>query len=96
VVVDEHSDDETVKMIRRFQIRRGAGRGLPPSIERVLGPSAPQVSCEECFEQIDRYVELEAAGVDAAALYPRMRAHLEGCPACREEHDDLLAFLVAQ
>jgi predicted anti-sigma-YlaC factor YlaD len=43
--------------------------------------------------QLDRYVELELAGVDAAAELPAMEAHLTGCPACREEHDDLLAFL---
>jgi hypothetical protein len=62
----------------------------------VLGPVEPQVSCEECFAEIDRYVELEAAGVDAAAAAPRMKAHLDGCPACKEEHDDLLAFLLSQ
>jgi hypothetical protein len=96
MVVDGHTDDEAVKMPRRFLIGRSARSRLPSAFERVLGPSAPQASCEECFEQIDRYVELEAAGVDAPALYPQLRAHLEGCPACREEHDDLLAFLAAQ
>ncbi|HST19116.1 MAG TPA: hypothetical protein VLK36_15730 [Gaiellaceae bacterium] len=54
------------------------------------------MSCEECFAGIDGYVELEAAGVDAAAAEPRMKAHLDGCPACKEEHDDLLAFLMSQ
>jgi hypothetical protein len=63
---------------------------------RLLGPTAPQLTCEECFAQIDRYVELEAAGADAAGMFPQMRVHLEGCPACDEEHDDLLAFVVAR
>jgi hypothetical protein len=48
-----------------------------------------------CFEELDRYVELERSGADAEAAVPGMRAHLEGCPACAEEHDSLLA-LVAQ
>jgi hypothetical protein len=96
MVVAEHAGDEAVKMIRRFQIRRRGQSLLPSPVERVLGPSKPQVTCEECFEQIDRYVELEVAGVDAAEVYPQLRAHLEGCPACREEHDDLLAVLAAQ
>lgn len=82
-----------MKMHWRLPIGRGARRRLPAAIEDLLGPTAPQVSCEECFAQIDRYVELEAAGGDAAALFPGMRAHLDGCPACREEHDDMLAFL---
>jgi hypothetical protein len=48
-----------------------------------------------CFEELDRYVELELSGADAEAAVPGMRVHLEGCPACAEEHDSLLA-LVAQ
>jgi len=62
-------------------------------LERLLGPVEPQLTCEECFTQLDRYVELEAGGLDAARDNPRMRAHLDGCPACEEEHDELLAFL---
>jgi hypothetical protein len=68
-------------------------RYLPRWLAGILGPDEPQLTCEECFEQLDRYVELELSGVDAAAASPAMRAHLVGCPACREEHDDLLAFL---
>lgn len=68
-------------------------RYLPRWLSSILGPGELQLTCEECFEQLDRYVELELSGVDAAAASPAMRAHLAGCPACREEHDDLLAFL---
>jgi hypothetical protein len=38
-------------------------------------------------------VELEVAGQDANAAIPGLRAHLEGCPACREEHESLLALV---
>ena len=80
-----------------MRLRRRRRVALPATgLEHLLGPAGPQASCEECFEQIDRYLELEAAGLDAAAILPQMRAHLDGCPACREEHDDMLAFLVAQ
>jgi hypothetical protein len=58
-------------------------------IARLLGPSDQEVSCEECFELLDEYVDLEVAGEDADARLPGMRAHLEGCPACREDHDSL-------
>jgi hypothetical protein len=68
-------------------------RHLPHWLSRILGPGEPQLTCEECFEQLDRYVELELSSVGAAAASPAMSAHLAGCPACREEHDDLLAFL---
>jgi hypothetical protein len=58
-------------------------------IETLLGPAGPEIGCEECFESLDAYVELELAGGDAEEAFAGMRAHLEGCPACREEHDSL-------
>jgi hypothetical protein len=61
-------------------------------IRALLGPTGPELTCEECFEELDRYVELELAGRDADAEVPGMAAHLEGCPACREEHESLLAL----
>ena len=64
-------------------------------VEQLLGPSAPEVSCEECFELLDQYVELEVAGEPVDARLPGMRAHFEGCPACREDHESL-RDLVAQ
>jgi len=60
---------------------------------RLLGPPAPELTCDECFEHLDRYVELELAGHDADAAVPGMRAHLEGCPACKEDHESLTAFI---
>jgi hypothetical protein len=59
----------------------------------VLGPSEPELTCEACFDELDRYVELELAGADADAAVPGMRAHLAGCPACREDHDSLRDLL---
>jgi hypothetical protein len=63
------------------------------SLERLLGPTAREVGCEECFDRLDEFVELELAGLDADAAVPGLQAHLEGCPACREEHDALLALV---
>jgi len=65
-------------------------------LARLLGPTGPELTCEECFEELDRYVELEAAGAAADEHVPGMRAHLQGCPACLEDHDSLLAFVSEQ
>jgi hypothetical protein len=62
----------------------------------VLGPGAPELSCEECFAELDRYAELALCGEPADRLVPGMRAHLDGCPACAEDFAslrDLLAGL---
>jgi anti-sigma factor RsiW len=56
----------------------------------LVGPAEPELTCEECFDQLDRYVDLELAGADANARVPGMRAHLQGCPACEEDHASLL------
>jgi hypothetical protein len=63
------------------------------AVRRLLGPTGPELGCDDCFEQLDRYVELELAGADADAAIPGLRAHLEGCPACREEHESLYALV---
>jgi hypothetical protein len=70
----------------------------PPAelLGRVLGPSGPELTCEQCFEHLDRYVELELTQADAEAAVPGMAAHLSGCPACREDHDSLAALLAAE
>ena len=60
---------------------------------RLLGPAGAEVGCDTCFDELDRYVELELAGVDADAAIPGLRNHLEGCPACREEHESLYALV---
>ena len=65
-------------------------------IDKLLGPEGPELTCEECFDELDRYVELELAGVDADAAIPGLRNHLDGCPACREEHESLRAFVAAE
>jgi hypothetical protein len=62
-------------------------------IAALLGPAEPELTCEECFEQLDRYVDLKLARADADRAVPGMRAHLTGCPACRDDHDSLLEFV---
>ena len=51
----------------------------------LLGPAGPEIGCDECFERLDEYVENRAV--------PGMAAHLEGCPACREEYESLVALV---
>jgi hypothetical protein len=62
---------------------------LAETLDRLLGPAEPEVGCDACFDELDRYVDLEIAGRDADAAVPGLRAHLAGCPACREEHESL-------
>lgn len=63
------------------------------TLKRLLGPAEPEVLCDECFERLDEYVELELRGEPADDRIPGLRAHLEGCPACHEDYESLRAFV---
>lgn len=64
-------------------------RQAADALARVLGLEEPELSCEECFAQLDRYVELALLGAAADREVPGMRAHLDGCPACAEDYRSL-------
>ncbi len=70
-----------------------ADTNLSMALLRLLGPAGPELDCDECFAELDRYVELELDGADADVLVPGLRAHLAGCPACAEDHESLRALL---
>ena len=63
------------------------------TLKRLLGPAEPELLCDECFEKIDEFVELELQGADADDRIPGMRAHLEGCPACHEDYHSLVQLV---
>jgi anti-sigma factor RsiW len=63
------------------------------SIARLLGPAETEILCDECFEQLDVYVDAELGHTDPDAAVPGMRAHLDGCPACSEEYESLRALV---
>ena len=64
-------------------------------VGRLLGPVGPELTCEQCFEELDRYVEFEVSGNDPDNRIPGMRAHLQGCPACAEEYESLRDLIAA-
>ena len=64
------------------------------ALSRLLGPGGAEIGCDECFEQLGRYVELELSGQDADLA--GLRAHLDGCPACHEEHQSLHALISSE
>ena len=59
----------------------------------LLGPAAPEVSCDECFARLDAHVEAELRG---APVDPALTAHLQGCPACAEDHASLRDLVRSQ
>ena len=66
---------------------------LKQALGRLLGPGRPEIGCDACFDSLDRYVELELAGADTESALPGFKAHLDGCPACREDYESLRALV---
>lgn len=64
-----------------------------PELEQLLGPTGYDVGCDECFELLAQYAELEIEGENADERIPGLRNHLDDCPPCQEEHDSLVALV---
>ncbi len=66
------------------------------NLVRVIITTRPdEIGCDECLEQVDRFVEMKLAGLDAAEAMPLVHDHLEKCTDCREEFEALLRALRA-
>lgn len=62
--------------------------GLSPQVvDSLLMDSDPYLSCDECFEQIDTYVEEMLADPDHRDA--PMEVHLKACGVCAEEAEAL-------
>jgi anti-sigma factor RsiW len=56
-------------------------------LAQALGRFEPWLSCDECFDRSDAVLEdLLDRNVPLSAEF---RAHLAGCPACRDEMESL-------
>jgi predicted anti-sigma-YlaC factor YlaD len=62
-------------------------------VRDVLATRPGEIDCQECLEQLDRFVEMTLAGQDASSALPLVQHHLEQCGSCREEFEALLAVL---
>jgi hypothetical protein len=63
-------------------------RLTPEAVRRFAVDAEPWLSCDDCFAQIDEYVDRLLTDPDHDS--PAMTAHLRGCGACAEEAATLL------
>jgi hypothetical protein len=64
-------------------------------IKEIAETREVEIGCDECFEQVDRFVEMKLSDLNAAQAMPLVQEHLEICGECREEFEALLAALRA-
>lgn len=66
---------------------------LKELLHRILQTHKDEIGCETCFEGLDRFVEMELDGKDAAQALPLVKRHLELCTGCGEEYQALICAL---
>ena len=69
------------------QLDRGMLKQL---ITGILSTRPDELTCGECYEQVDQFAEMVLAGKNAAEAMPLVQDHLDRCHDCREEFEALL------
>ncbi len=65
-------------------------------MKMIFSTQDEDITCGECFQSIDRYVEMLDAGDDPGVVLPQVKRHLEQCGCCRDEVEALIVILQAQ
>ncbi len=68
---------------------------LDKLLRAIAATRETEIGCEECFERMDYFAEMELSGLDAGALMPLVRDHLSKCEDCRETFEALLRAMRA-
>lgn len=65
-------------------------------LERFLHTDPRDVGCDEAIAVLHIYVDLIAAGQDAAERYPGVAAHLSACGPCGDDFAGLLQAVAGE
>jgi len=65
-------------------------------LERFLQTDPRDVGCSEAIAVLHVYVDLIAAGQDAADRYPGVAAHLTACGPCGDDFAGLLTAVTSE
>jgi hypothetical protein len=66
---------------------------LKQMIRAVIATHPDEIGCDDCFDELDRFVEMTLAGKNATEVIPLVEDHLLRCHNCREEFEALLTVL---
>lgn len=54
-----------------------------------------EIGCNECFDKINKFAEMELLGKTPEKVMPLVQEHLNKCGECREEYEALLKAIKA-
>lgn len=65
-------------------------------MKTIFAAQEDDITCDECYDHIDQYVDMLRAGQDPAQVLPQVKSHLEQCGCCAGEFQALIAILEAE
>jgi hypothetical protein len=68
---------------------------LDKLLRAIADTRETEIGCDECFEQMDHFAEMELSGMDAGSVMPLVSDHLSNCEDCREKFEALLGAMRA-
>jgi len=69
------------------------GNRFKKLLEMILSTQEEDITCDECFEHVDRYADMLRAGDEPDRVMHRVRRHLENCDCCQREFEAFLLVL---
>lgn len=64
-------------------------------VEMSINTEEEEMTCLECLEILDEYVDLLDAGQDPAKILPQLEQHLSVCHCCHTELEGVLVAIKA-
>ncbi len=64
-------------------------------INSVKSTRDQELTCDQCHDELDRFIEMKISGKKASEAMPLVQEHLDRCQDCREEYEVLLEALKA-
>ncbi len=59
-------------------------------VSAVQATHPDEIGCDDCFDQIHEFAEMELTGKSPEKAMPLIKEHLDKCGECRQEYQALL------
>ncbi len=63
---------------------------LKRMIQAVQMTSSEEIGCDECYNKLNQFAEMELNGKSSEEAMPLVQDHLKRCKSCRQEYEVLL------
>jgi hypothetical protein len=85
-----------LNQIGRGQAQSAASMSDKDVVSLIRFLETNELDCDQVFDVLDKYAEIEVKHEDAAQLMPLVREHLNMCHDCCDEYEALLDVLAKE